>query len=466
MKTSGARSKNGVASLAKPIPTAADRFGAGKARRAKVPRSSHAGWKAPARRPDPIAELEESNLGRMKDFIPIRYGRMLVSPFAFLRGSAAIMANDLSNTPVTGLRVQACGDAHLANFGAYATPERNFVFDVNDFDETLPAPWEWDIKRLCASVAVAGRHIGLRKKACANAVLRAVRSYRERIAEYAAMTHLPVWYVRLDVAAFVELIQSSQSDDFRATRKQIVHSHLGSHQLPKLTRVVNGMRRIIDNPPLVYHPAAHADQIVENARSSFEQYKRTLRDDVRVLFDRYQFIDSAVKVVGVGSVGTRCGIALFMASDDDALFLQLKEAMPSVLEPYAGKSRYENHGERVVTGQRLMQAASDMFLGWIRRDDGRDFYVRQLRDMKASADIEKMKASHLVEYALFCGWALARAHARAGDAAFISGYLGRKDTFDRALLEFAEDYADQTERDFDALAAAVKAGRLKAKTVA
>ncbi len=445
--------------------TVADRIAAGKARREKVPRSSHAGWRPGAHRPDPVAELEESNLGRLPELIPIRYGRMLVSPFAFLRGAAVIMASDLSTTPVTGARVQACGDAHLANFGAFATPERNFIFDIDDFDESVPAPWEWDVKRLCASIVVAGRHIELGNKACKKAALAAVETYRERMIDYAAMSQLDIWYSRLDVGAFVELVRSSQSSAFKATPQQIVHSHPGTHELPKLTRKVKGRRRIVDRPPLIFHPGVRGGALIEHTRQSFERYRETLRDDVRVLFDHYRFVDSAVKVVGVGSVGTRCGIALFEAGDDDPLFLQIKEAMPSVLEPYAGKSSYENHGERVVTAQRLMQAASDTFLGWIRRDDGRDFYIRQLRDMKASADIENMKASNLEDYAGFCGWALARAHARSGDPAFISGYIGQRNPFDRAILEFASDYADQTERDYDALAAAVKAGRIRAAAV-
>ncbi len=441
-----------------------DRIAAGRACRAAVPRSSHAGWQPPSNRPDPIAQLEQSNLGRLPNLIPIRYGRMSVSPFAFLRGAAAIMANDLSRTPITGLKVQVAGDAHLANFGAFATPERNFIFDVNDFDETLPAPWEWDVKRLCASIMVAGRTVGIRKRARTKAVVAAVESYRERMAKYAVMTRINVWYSRLEVDAFSKLIRSAKSAGFKAKPRQVVHSHLATLELPKLTEVVRGKRRILDNQPLLYHPRG-SDEIIENTRASFEKYQQTLRDDVRVLFDRYQFTDSALKVVGVGSVGTRCGVALFMASPNDALLLQIKEAMPSVLEPYAGGSRYENHGQRVVTGQRLMQAASDMFLGWIRRDDGRDFYIRQLRDMKASADIERMNGSDLAEYASFCGWALARAHARAGDPAFISGYIGQRNPFDRAIVEFAEDYADQTERDYSALLAAIKSGRLKAVDV-
>jgi uncharacterized protein (DUF2252 family) len=443
---------------------ASDRIAAGKARRKQVPRSSHAGWQPQRNRPDPVAVLEESNLGRLPEFVPIRYGRMLVSPFAFLRGSAALMAFDLSSTPVSGLKVQTCGDSHVANFGAYATPERNFIFGINDFDETLPAPWEWDVKRLCASLVVAGRSIGLTKKACTAAAFAAVATYHDRIAVFARTTALGVWYARLEVNLLEELVRCAHSTDFKATPQQVVHSHPGVSELLRLTEVVKGRRRIVDNPPLLFHPRTGADAIVERTRQSFLRYQETLRDDIRVLFDRYHFVDSAVKIVGVGSVGTRCGIALFMDGHDDALFLQIKEAMPSVLEPYAGKSRYENHGQRVVTGQRLIQAASDIFLGWIRRDDGRDFYIRQLRDMKASAHIDRMKANDLIEYAGFCGWALARAHSRAGDAAFISGYIGKKDVFARAIVEFAHDYADQTERDYAALGAAVKEGRIKAKT--
>ncbi|MBV8204830.1 MAG: DUF2252 domain-containing protein [Candidatus Eremiobacteraeota bacterium] len=443
---------------------ASDRIAAGRARRKQVPRSSHAGWQPQRNRPDPVAILEASNLGRVPELVPIRYGRMLVSPFAFLRGSAALMALDLSQTPVTGLKVQTCGDAHVANFGAYATPERNFIFGINDFDETLPAPWEWDVKRLCASLVVAGRAIDLGKKGCTAAAFAAVATYHDRIDAFARATALRVWYARLEVNLLEELVRCAHSTDFRATPRQIVHSHPDVSQLVRLTAVVKGRRRIVDSPPLIFHPRTGAEAIIERTRQSFLQYQETLRDDIRVLFDRYHFVDSAVKVVGVGSVGTHCGIALFLDGHDDPLFLQIKEAMPSVLEPYAGKSRYENHGQRVVAGQRLIQAASDIFLGWIRREDGRDFYFRQLRDMKASAHIDRMRADDLIEYAGFCGWALARAHARAGDAAFISGYIGKKDTFARAIVEFARDYADQTERDYAALIAAVKEGRIQAKS--
>lgn len=441
----------------------AQRLAAGKAMRVKVPRSSHAGWAPRSNRPDPLAELEESNLGRLSALVPLRYGRMLDSPFAFFRGAAAIMANDLSNTPKSGQKVQAGGDCHLLNFGAYGTPERNFVFDINDFDETLPAPWEWDVKRLSASIVVAGRSINISRKGCVNAVLAAVGSYRRRMRRFAGMTQLDVWYSRLDADAFVKLAGGVEKHAFTKTAAK-ARLRSSAQALPKLTKVVRGQRRIIDNPPLVFHPKTRADEVLANTRKSYEAYRETLRDDVRALFARYRFVDAAFKVVGVGSVGTRCGIALFMADDNDPLFLQLKEAMPSVLEPYAGKSVYENHGQRVVTGQRLMQAASDMFLGWIRGAQGRDYYVRQLRDMKTSANVAKMTENELLEYSAFCGWALARAHARSGDAAVIGGYLGNNDVFDQAVVDFSSDYADQNERDYKELVNAVKAGRLKAVT--
>jgi uncharacterized protein (DUF2252 family) len=440
--------------------TDADRTAAGKAWRKKVPRSSHAQWHVPSRRPDPLAILEASNLGRVPELIPIRYGRMLASPFAFFRGAAAIMASDLSRTPAIGNKVQACGDCHLMNFGLFATPERNIIFDINDFDETLPAPWEWDVKRLATSVVLAGRHIAGADKACAQAALATVSAYRERMAECAKMTQLDVWYSRVDDALIKKLVRRASDREMRAIIRK-ARSNTSSHTLPKITRLSHGKRRIVDNPPLVSHGDESA--VRKTFRDHAQRYIQTLRADVRVLIDRYQFVDAALKVVGIGSVGTRCGIVLLMAADDDPLFLQFKEAMPSVLEPYAAKSQFENHGERVVTGQRITQAASDVFLGWFQSLDGRDFYVRQLRDMKASAEIEGMTMSELAEYATICGVALARAHARSGDASLISGYLGKSARFDRAIAGFARRYADQTQHDYDKLVAAFKSGRIKAK---
>jgi len=437
-----------------------NRAAAGKAWRKKVPRSSHADWQVPSRRPDPLAILEASNRGRVPELIPIRYGRMLASPLAFLRGSAAIMASDLANTPILGNKVQACGDCHLMNFGLFATPERNLIFDINDFDETLPAPWEWDVKRLATSIILAGRHIAGPDKACARATLAAVSSYKERMAACSKMTQLDVWYSRVDAAMIQKLARRASDRDMDAIIKK-ARSNTSANALPKITRFSHGKRRIVDNPPLVFHGDEGA--IRKTFRKHEQRYVQTLRADIRVLIDRYHFVDAALKVVGVGSVGTRCGIVLLMAADDDPLFLQFKEATPSVLESYTAKSQFENHAERVVTGQRLMQAASDLFLGWFQSLDGRDYYVRQLRDMKASAEIEGMTMSSLAEYAAICGQALARAHARSGAAALISGYLGNSARFDHAVTDFARRYADQTQRDYDKLVAAVKSGRIRAK---
>jgi uncharacterized protein (DUF2252 family) len=441
----------------------AERLAAGRALRDKVPRSAHADWKPAADRPDPIDLLEESNRNRVPGLVPIRYGRMLPSPFTFLRGAAAVMAHDLAATPATGVRVQACGDCHLMNFGAFASPERTLVFDINDFDETLPAPWEWDLKRLAASVVVAGRHRGGSKRDCREAVLACVRSYRERLREFARMKVLDVWYARI---AFKTLVRLSRTAAERALWEQgalSARARTAVHVIPKLVSTVREHRRIVDNPPCIYHPA-QVDTFEAEMRDLFKHYRASLVDSVRFLFDRFRFVDAAVKVVGVGSVGTRCAVAYFEAGADDPLLLQVKEAQHSVLEPYAGKSPYQNQGQRVVHGQRLMQSASDIFLGWS-RDDGRgfDFYVRQLRDMKGSVPLEAMTPPDLADYAAYCGWALARAHAKSGDAARISGYLGKGDAFDEAVAAFAAAYADQTERDHAALVAAVRSGRLHAE---
>ncbi len=443
------------------LPTLKQKTAAGRALRERVPRSSHAAWKAPAGR-DPIAIVEASSQGRVAELLPIRYGRMLRSPFAFLRGSAALMAADLSGTPATGLRVQAGGDCHVLNFGVFATPERNLVFDINDFDETAEAPWEWDVKRLATSVVVAGRHAAVRAKDCRKASLAAVRSYRRRMREFALMGYLEVWFARIEAEEFLELVDPAEAERRLAREESQAMTNTSEHALPKLTRVVGGRIRIKDNPPLVYHAMSgeRADVFVKDV---FARYHATLRDDIRVLFDRYRLVDIATKVVGVGSVGTRCGVALFMAGPDDPLFLQVKEAMSSVLERYAGASRYRLHGERVVRGERLMQAASDMFLGWTSDDAGRSYYIRQLRDMKSSIDLEGVSAPLLARYATLCGWALARAHARSGHPAQIAGYLGKADIFDRAVASFADAYADQTELDYAAFAKAVKSGRLRAK---
>jgi uncharacterized protein (DUF2252 family) len=433
--------------------TLAQRLAKGKALRRRVPRSAHAHWEPAPNRPDVVAQLTLSSQGRVPELIPIRYGRMLRSPFAFFRGSAAAMAFDLAETPTTGIRVQLCGDCHLMNFGAFGTPERNFIFDLVDFDEALPGPWEWDVKRLAASVLLAGRAVGFSKRSCKEATLACVQSYRRRMNEFAAMHVLDVWYARIDGKTVLELMRGTESR-YPRTAEQL---------FTKITEVVDGQRRFRDNPPLVFHPP-QGDQFENQVHHFLARYRATLQDDRRTLLSRYHVVDVAMKVVGVGSVGTRCAILLMMAGEDDALILQYKEAGPSVLEPLVGKSKYQTHGQRVVCGQRLLQSASDMFLGWSTDEEGRYFYFRQLRDMKTSVRVEEMSASQLIEYAKMCGWALARGHAKSGDPALISGYLGRGDSFDHAVAAFASSYADQTERDHAAMVQAVQAGHLVAET--
>jgi uncharacterized protein (DUF2252 family) len=360
---------------------------------------------------------------------------MRASPFGFYRGAAAVMAADLAPVQVTGLRAQLCGDAHLSNFGGFATPERRFVFDVNDFDETLPGPWEWDVLRLAASVEIAGRDRDLRRTQRAAAVGMAVSSYRHRMREYATMTPLDVWYAHIDARRVSELARSRKMGP-------------GEHIPPRLVRDRHGTMHFVANPPLV-EPLDASDELALGARKLFETYHGSLPPQVRVLADRYALVDIARKVVGVGSVGTRCFVALFATDRGESLLLQLKEAVASALEEYLRRSAFSNHAERVVVGQRLMQAASDAFLGWTRSADDHDFYMRQLRDMKVSVDVTRLRAPELGDYAWHCGWALARAHARTGNPAAIGSYLGGGDAFDRAVVRFAARYADQNERDYE-----------------
>jgi uncharacterized protein (DUF2252 family) len=403
-----------------------------------------------------VEMVKATNRDRVPSLVPIRYGRMLHSPFSFLRGAAAIMAYDLSRTPTSGIRVQAGGDAHLMNFGGFATPERHLVFDVNDFDETLPAPWEWDLKRLAASVALAGRYLGFSKRRGADATRAAAAGYREHMALYAPMRTLELWYQRIDAAQVAEL-------HFHSVGKSLEDAplHPGTeHLFPKLTEAKGEMCRIKEQLPLLFRPRK-GDRTISHVPRMLAQYRATLPPDRRALLERFELVDVAIKVVGVGSVGTRCAVVLLMAGNDDSLFLQLKEARASVLEPYTRRSCYRNHGERVVEGQRLMQAASDLFLGWSKDPSRRvDFYVRQLRDCKTAANIDTMDHAHLVDYAHHCGAALARAHAKTGDAAAISGYIGQSDVLDGALARFAARYADQTEKDFEQLKKAAKNGRI------
>jgi uncharacterized protein (DUF2252 family) len=443
-------------------PAASERRAQGKSLRETVSRDSHAGWKAPKDRRDPIDLLVESNEGRMAELIPIRFGRMMQSPFTFYRGSAAVMAADLATTAQSGLRVQACGDAHLLNFGGFATPERQIVFDINDLDETLPAPWEWDVKRLTASVVIAGQYLRLTETESARAAEATVRSYRQRMADYSSMRALEVWYDTIGIDDVMEVLDDRAREVVKQRLAKAEEKSSPEFVFPKLVEHRGSEPRFKEDPPLIFHPSAEMAPGVATAfRAPLERYRASLPDHVRVLFDRYHLCDMAVKVVGIGSVGTMCAVGLWIAAEDDPLFLQVKEARASVLEPYAGKSIYENHGQRVVCGQRLMQSASDIFLGWSTGVTGRNVYVRQLRDVKISVMIEDWDVDMLREYGKLCGWTLAKAHARSGDAAKIAGYMGASATFDDAICEFAVEYADQNQRDYRAFIKAIREGRLK-----
>jgi uncharacterized protein (DUF2252 family) len=459
--------------------TVADRVRHGRATRKVVARSAHAEWQAAADRPDPIGLLEEQAKSRIPELNPIRYGRMLVSAFSFFRGTAAVMASDLAGAPRTGLQVQLCGDAHLSNFGTYAGPDRRLVFSVNDFDETLPGPFEWDVKRLIASFAVAGRDRGFSADQRETVNLTAARAYRTSMRRLARMRAVELWYadstgdrdLQEILRGWARRVDRRQRERFdrdiaKARAKDSVRA------FSKLTETVDGGPRIVHDPPLIVPLDALATGDLPGVeavvQSAIESYRGTLAHDRRKLLERYRYVHAARKVVGVGSVGTRAVIALMLGrDDDDPLFLQIKEAQQAVLEPYLGGSEFSNHGRRVVEGQRLMQATSDIMLGWIRVAwvDGvsRDFYVRQLWDGKGSAAVEVMDAESLASYGELCGWALARAHARSGDPVAISGYLGSGTVFDHAMASFAERYADQSERDYEALRHAVASGRLQAQ---
>jgi uncharacterized protein (DUF2252 family) len=453
--------------------TPEERAARGRATRAELPRSDHAGWDPPPLRHDPVALLEEQAKTRVPELVPIRYGRMLVSPFTFFRGGAYLMAADLSGQPRTGLTVQLCGDAHLMNFGMFSAPDRRLVFSLNDFDETLPGPFEWDLKRLAASFAVAGRDIGLPAKERELINQGVARGYREAMAEFAAMSDLAVWYARLDVEAMLEQLRSTAKPKVLKRLKHDMAKARAKDSIKafdKLVRYVDGRPRIVGDPPLIVPiedlSGFEAEAIESYAREVVRAYRRTLVSDRRRLLERYRYVHAARKVVGVGSVGTRAFIMLMLGRDDsDPLFLQMKQTEASVLEPFLGRSRYASHGQRVVEGQRLMLAASDIFLGWIRTTgvDGvkRDFYVRQLWDGKGSAVVDAMDAKQLGFYAGLCSWTLARAHARSGDPIAIASYLGTGTTFDRALATFAEAYADQNEADYAALKAAADSGRVQ-----
>ena len=458
--------------------TPEQRVARGKAARNEVSRASHGGWAPAADRPDPISLLEEQAVTRVPELVPIRYGRMLVSPFTFYRGAALIMAADLAATPRSGLNVQLCGDAHLSNFGVFASPERQMMFDINDFDETNPGPWEWDVKRLAASFEIAGRDRAFAPADRRAIVMTCVREYRERMRQASTMGNLDVWYAHIEVTKLFEQVRAQVGKaQAKAAEANIAKARTrdSMQAFSKMTTVVDGERRIIGDPPLItpiedlMPPGPARDGINASMRNLLRAYRRTLETDRRHLLEDFRYTHAARKVVGVGSVGTRAWILLMLGRDDqDPLFLQAKEAESSVLERFVGKSAYPNHGQRVVAGQRLMQAVSDIFLGWQRVTgiDGkvRDFYIRQLRDWKGSANVDIMLVPGMTAYARMCGATLARAHARSGDRIALASYLGKGETFDSAIASFSSAYADQNEKDYLALVNAVKSGRLTAET--
>jgi len=454
------------------------RYARGKQARERVPRSSHSGWQPALDRRDPVAILEEQGVSRVPELLPIRYGRMAASPFAFFRGAAAVMAADLAPTPASGIEVQLCGDAHLSNFGVFASPEREILFDLNDFDETLPGPWEWDVKRLVASIALAGRERGLSHPELADVLAWTAMAYRESIRAFARMSNLAVWYAKLGAGDLMNIVRQQQLAGGKQLQR--MERRLGkargknsSRAVMKLTENVDGQLRFRSEPPLVVPIEEllgehEREELRAAMRRLLEGYRDSLGAEYHTLLDDYSFEAIARKVVGVGSVGTRAWVLLLVGRDDeDPLVLQAKEAQSSVLEPYAGASRYGNHGQRVVEGQRLMQAASDILLGWlpVRGIDGieRDFYVRQLWDGKLSVEVEGLSYKLLRGYGALCAWTLARAHARSGDRIAIAGYLGKGGVFDQAIVEFANAYADQSTRDHAALLAAIESGRLQAE---
>jgi uncharacterized protein (DUF2252 family) len=480
-----------------------ERLDKGRTARDRTPPSSHSGWRPAVDRPDPVLLLEQQDRSREPDLVPVRHGRMMVSPFTFYRGAAKIMAVDLKDTPAAGLRAQLCGDAHLSNFGLFASPERRLVFDLNDFDETLPGPFEYDVKRMAASFLIAGRNNGFAKADARAAAMASVAAYREAMADFARMPTMDVWYAHFDEDRFRTLIQDAllaetstgakKNKNAKATKKEQkdpkqakvakeaarraeknlakAHTRDSVQALSKLAELVDGQYRIVSQPPVVVPSRDLADtfglspdEIIPTLHEQFRAYRATLPDDRRKLLEKFEIVDAARKVVGVGSVGTRAFIILLEGRDaQDPLFLQIKEATASVLEASLSRSRYRQHGERVVQGQRMMQAASDIFLGWTKGVDvNRHFYWRQLRDMKGSALVELMAPVTLTYYAQMCGWTLARAHARSGDPVAMAGYLGRDDAFDRSITEFSERYADQNEQDYEQFVTAVRSGRLQA----
>jgi uncharacterized protein (DUF2252 family) len=439
----------------------AERYELGRTRRQQTPRAAHAEWQPPRER-DPLALLAASNVGRTPALVPVRHGRMAASPFAFYRGAPAVMAYDLAHTPASGIVAQLCGDCHISNFGLFGSPERTLVFDLNDFDETLPGPFEWDVKRAVASIVVAARNAGLADKDARVAVTRAMQAYRTKLADFASASYLGVWYSHTTTSTLLKLAEKHERKGMQG-RIARVQARDRLAAFAKLTEVVDGERRIIHNPPLIVRLDRSEEQLRTWLNAPVAAYAASLDDSRRRLLARYRLVDVAHKVVGVGSVGTRCFITYWEGIDaGDPLFLQVKQANPSLLEPYLGRSEYAHPGERVVTGQRLMQATHDIFLGYTHSGE-HDYFVRQLYDMKGSADLSQVSASYLERYAALCGAVLARAHARTGDAAEIAGYLGKGDRFDAALVEFAVRYADQNDADYALFKAAIADGRIEAQ---
>jgi uncharacterized protein (DUF2252 family) len=449
-----------------PVASKAERYAKGTAIRKITPRSIHQEWKPPESRKDPVEILIETSIGRVESLLPIRYSRMMESPFSFFRGAAAIMAADLAQTPNTGIHLQLCGDCHLMNFGGFATPERKLVFDINDFDETFPGPWEWDLKRLSASFAIAGRRRKFSNKNCKEFAWHVADSYKRHMLEYSKLSALQIWYADIDLAELIERNEDEELKEFQQKRiKKASEYTAHEKEFAKLTYQDGARAKIKDDPPLIFHPSGEeGKRIMREVETAHKQYIESLSHEKQVLLSRYSLHDVAMKVVGVGSVGTSCGISLLMSATGEPVFLQFKEARQSVLESNVKiENKYKHQGERIVMGQKLMQSASDMFLGWT-TDQDKFFYVRQLRDAKVKPVIEIMKARNMADYAKACGWALARAHARTGDPSVLSGYMGNSNEFANAIAKFSIAYADQNEADYTKMLEAIKEGRLPIST--
>jgi len=446
-----------------PLASKAERYEKGVAIRKIVPRSSQQEFMPSENREDPVEILIKTSIGRIESLLPIRYSRMIESPFAFFRGAAAIMAADLAQTPNTGINLQLCGDCHLMNFGGFATPERKLVFDINDFDETFPGPWEWDLKRLATSFAIAGRWRKFSNKTCKEFSWHVADSYKRHMLEYSKLSALQIWYADIDLAELIDLGQDRELKEFHNKRiKKAAEYTAHEKEFAKMTYQDGIRARIKEEPPLIYHPTGNEEkEILKEAEVIHNRYLKSLSHEKQILLSRYSLHDVAIKVVGVGSVGTLCGISLLMSATGEPIFLQFKEARPSVLAQHVKlKSRYSHQGERIVMGQKLMQSASDMFLGWTHDDKDRFFYIRQLRDAKVKPVLEIMKEENMADYAKACGWALARAHARSGDPSVLSGYMGNSGEFAHSISRFAMLYADQNESDYHKMIQAIKEGRL------